>query len=321
MKMSNERQAMKKRLLHVLFLVTSLQPLRVSAEDFSVFADLLYWKASQQTSSTFATTVKDSGKVLDLEATNIDFGWKPGFRGGFLYNLDCDCWDTGLSWTYFPAKTSTQFFTPDQIVIPEFFSGFLSNNFFFGAKVDWKLALNMIDVEVGRTIDIDDSFAIRPSIGLKGGTIHQTIDCQWNAGFYTATEKVKNNFSGVGPSLGVDIKWNIISHLNLIGDFSTAFLWGNWKISDTYSRPSALFGLVTPTTITTSLNNSKLGTVMYKYRLGFEWIFEGRFPLTLQVGYEMQFWPNQLRMPTFQQLPVHGDLTLQGGTCQIRIDL
>ena len=98
-------------------------------------------------------------------------------------------------------------------------------------------------------------------------------------------------------------------------------MWGNWKVSDMYNRPGALLGIITPTTITTDLNDAKLGTLMFNYFLGLEWFYRGRSDLSLQLGYEMQFWPNQVRLTMFQQLPTHGDLTLQGATCRIHINL
>lgn len=314
---------MKKLLTQILFLMISLHSWNARAEGTTVFADFLVWQASQQTSSTWASVISssNSNKRVDFDATNVNFGWKNGFRGGFLHELQPECWTTGLSWTYFPTKATTGFSIGDQIVTPEFFSSFVSGNIFTGANLKWKLTMNMVDFELGRILDISETFAIRPLIGIKGGSINQKVNCQWNAaGFYTATEKLKHNFSGVGPNFGIESKWKFYNNLSLFGDFSTALMWGRWKVSDTYSRPAALFGLVTPTTITTSLNNSKLGTLMYRCRLGLEWKHERKLCLTFQLGYELQFWANQLRMPTFQQLPVHGDLTVQGATCQLRID-
>lgn len=60
---------------------------------------------------------------------------------------------------------------------------------------------------------------------------------------------------------------------------------------------------------------------MASYFLGFEWRFQAKALVTLRAGYEMQFWSNQLRLPIFQALPIHGDLTLQGGTCGIHINI
>lgn len=312
---------MKRLLVHILFLL-SLQPLNVAAADLSIFGDLLVWHASEQTSASWANVVSlPTNRIVDFDATDINFNWDLGFRGGFIYEPKHSLEDTRLYWTTFRTKANSSLFMAEQLVIPEFFSGFLSGNVFFGGDLSWQLIMNMVDLDVGRKINIGKYVSIRPAIGIKGGTINQTINCNWDAAVYTSTEKVTNNFSGLGPSFGIDSKWHVYKNFNLLGNFSTALMWGKWKINDTYSRPSALLGVITPTTITTSLNDSKLGTIMLDYFLGLEWTYYGKAIIAVQVGYEMQFWVNQLRIPTFQQLPVHGDLTLQGGTCHIRIDL
>lgn len=321
MNMNTQLNMMIKQLIFILFILISLLFNPIAAKGLSPFAELLVLHASQETSSNWATVISGANRTLDFDATNINFHWSPGFRGGFQYESPCSSWDTKFYWTYFQTKKSNGFSIADQIIIPEFFSGFLSGNFFFGANINWQLVINTLDFELGRKFNISESISLRPSIGLKAATINQAILSRWNAGIYTATEHVKHNYSGVGPCLGIETQWNIYHTLSLFGDFSTAFLYGNWKVVDTYSRPEALGGLVTPTTITTSLNNTKLGTSLFKYRLGLQWIYEATFLLTLRLGYELQYWPNQVRLLTFQQLPTHGGLTLQGGTCQICIDL
>ena len=67
------------------------------------------------------------------------------------------------------------------------------------------------------------------------------------------------------------------------------------------------------------MKDSCLGTPVIRYFLGLEWEREGCVMITGRVGYELQWWANQQRMTTFQQLPMHGDLTLQGLTCGISV--
>lgn len=311
---------MKKLHIKILFLLASIFSTCANAVEFSAFADLLVWHASQQTCSTWANIVsKPANNTVDFDATNVNFGWNPGFRGGLAYLDQSTILDSSLYWTHYSANTSNSHAIAEQLLLPEFFSGFLSGNYFFGGTIDWKLLMNMLDLEVGRKFSIGKSVSIRPKIGIKGGTIKQTANCAWKADIYTATEQVIHNFTGVGPTFGIDSNWNIFRSFNLIGNFATTFMYGNWKLNDVYIRPRA--GLITPTTITTSLNQTQLGTLMFDYFMGLEWKFNGKANVSLQVGYEMQYWANQLRLPTFQQLPVHGDLTLQGGTCHIRIEL
>lgn len=299
-------------------------PLSAAAEGCVAIADLLVWQASQEANSTWATFVKETNaKTIDLDATNIGFDHNLGFRGGFLYEPKTQQpwgnWDTEFLWTYFYTSTTNNFNIGRQIVLPEFFSGFVSGNIFFGADINWRISMNMFDLKFGHTFKPTKSFTIRPAFGIKGGTIYQSINCQWLADIYTSHETVKNDFVGVGPSFTVDTNWNIYKRCGLFANLSTAFMYGRWRINDTYIRPNALG--VTATTITTKLDTTQLGTMMFDYILGVEWRYAGRSNFVIQIGYEMQVWINQLRIPTFQQLPVSGDLTLQGGTCRIRIEL
>ena len=84
------------------------------------------------------------------------------------------------------------------------------------------------------------------------------------------TFNVTNNFTGVGPSFGLNAKWNAFKNFNLIGDVSTALMYGRWNESDIYNRPAAVFGVIPAATIFTSMNQSKLGTLMMDYYLGLQ---------------------------------------------------
>lgn len=285
-----------------------------------MYGNLLVWHASEETASTWASAITSlDNKVNRFDAVNIRFGWKPGFRVGIGYESD-NCWDVQANFTYFATAKSTGISYDDDILLPEFFNGFLSGNFFFSASLNWKLLMNMFDLEVGRRFIITPHLIIRPSIGLKGGLINQKIHSLWDAQIYTATEDVRNNFHGVGPSFRIIGEWDVYKRLTLIGNFSTALIWGNWHINDIYQRPEALSGLVTPTIIASNIKNSMLGVPAFTCFLGLKWTREAMICTTIQIGYEMQWWVNQLRLPTFQQLPVHGDLTLQGGVFGICLD-
>lgn len=319
---------MKKLLIYILGLLMSLQPLSAGAREVSPFAHLLVWQASEESSAFWANVTSEPvSNTLIFSPKNVNFEWDRGFRAGFLYEPECYFWDTKLYWTYYPTNKNMNVPLGAELVTPEFFSGFLSQDvtklqgIYLGANLNWQLIMNTIDLEASHKVILGKSLIIRPSIGIKGASINQTIHANWNALVYVATEKVENNFLGAGPSFGIAGDWNLYGPLNLIGNFSTAFLWGRWNVNDTYKRPSALFGLVTPTTINTSMKRSMFGTLMLDYFVGLEWRHSGRSHVTLQLGYEMQYWANQLRLPTFQQLPLHGDLTLQGGTCGIYVDL
>jgi hypothetical protein len=313
---------MKKNILSFFCSFMGMMSFSAYAGDVSFFADLLQWHASEETASIWSSQITEpQPNETVFTPKNVDFDWNQGVRMGFLYHPTTQFWDTSLAWTHYSTDYTLNNPVGDQIVTPEFFSGFLSGNLFFGANLDWQLQMNQIDLSLSHAFNIGKSFQVRPSMGIKSAWIDQTIKNKWYADVYTSTEKVENNFYGVGPSAGIDVNWTVYKNVSLLSDLSTAFLFGHWDVKDTYKRPSALNNLVTPTTITTRMSDAQLGTPMLDYFLGFQWRHEGRAEVGVKLGYEMQFWSNQLRAVTFQQLPMHGDLTLQGATCGIYVQV
>jgi len=319
---SKEKCAMKKFHIYLLLLLFSMQPLSAAAKGTTAYAEALVWTISEQPASIWGgvTTLGSTGKISSLTGSNIAFDWNTGFRAGLFYEPESSFWDSKLSWTYYPTTKSMIVPVGGHVLASDFFSGFLSNDIFFGADINWQLAMNMFDLQASHMFNLTRSISIRPSVGIMGGTINQTVNIDWNAIIYTSTERVTNNFFGVGPSFGIDAKWNVYQNFSLAGNLAAAFMWGKWNNNDVYHRPAAFFGIIKPTTITTTLNNSELGTLMLDYFMGLEWFFKGRSQVNLKLGYEMQYWANQLRMTSFQILPLRGDLTLQGATCGISID-
>jgi hypothetical protein len=90
-------------------------------------------------------------------------------------------------------------------------------------------------------------------------------------------------------------------------------MWGHWKVTDVYTNST--------TKIPVTVDMPSLGSLMLRGFLGIGWdAHTSRNRFAIKLGYEMQIWFNQLRIPSLQQLPVHGDLTLQGGTLNARFD-
>lgn len=322
---------MKKRHLIVYIFLSFFSCLSAATGEVTLFEDFIYWHASQETTSPWAyiqtiqipTPPHPSNTYTE---PNVHFDWSPGLKIGIQYEQP-HFFDTKLYWTYFSTKTGESVTAaPNEIILPEFFNGFTSLSVYNAAQLNWRLILNMVDAEIGHKFIPVDTLSIRPFIGVKGGTINQSIYSSWqenelNTTIYSATEHLKNNFLGIGPSVGIDTVWHLYKSINIRSDFSTAILWGRWNIKDTFHRPQALLGLIPETTISSDMNNSMLGTFMARGFMGLEWVFKAKALVTIKAGYEMQFWSNQLRLPVFQALPIHGDLTLQGAICGILINL
>ncbi|MGC4006012.1 MAG: Lpg1974 family pore-forming outer membrane protein [Pirellulales bacterium] len=154
---------------------------------------------------------------------------------------------------------------------------------------------------------------------MKGAVIDQTIRARWSDPLLgiSAEENVDHDYWGLGPSFGVGFRYGVpeIEGLSVVGSFSAALLYGRWNVEDAYRRTDGQPPLFAFDAFTTRLNDSALGTPTLTYFLGIEWTRPGAIATTFNAGFESQWWANQQRLPTFQQLPMHGDLTLQGLTC------
>lgn len=317
----NFKNDMKRTYIYYLLLLyLGLHSIVAGAASVQPFAQLLAWRAAES-NACWATTFTSSGNTTHVTQSNLNFNTRVGVKAGLLY-APGDCfWDTKFYWTYLPTSATKNIPVGDKVITSLFFSGsfFISEDLFFGARANWDLVMNMFDLEASHHFKPTQTLTFTPKIGLKAGSINQDINIVWNAVLYKATENVTNHFNGLGPSFGLETKLNFYKELSLFADISTAFMYGRWNVTDTYHRPSIL-GVIAPTTITTRMNHAKLGTLMMDYFLGLEWLHQGRSCITLQLGYEMQYWANQLRFVAVQQLPTLGDLTLQGGTCGLSID-
>ena len=292
------------------------------AQSVTPFCDLLYWHASEEASAVWSDVVPIT--LSSFSAETLHFDWSPGFRVGLSTQVDPDAWDVKLYWTNF--RTSQQSTAGGlALVTPEFFSGFVGGHdcFFNVATIDWALNYNTIDLELGRKIAIGQSAWIRPSMGIKAAIIKQDIHTGLTEFLpdITAEENVAHDFWGLGPSFGVNGAWTLpkCNNLSLVGSFAGDFLFGQWNVSDSYVRTddNAWFGKYH--SYDTSMKSSSLGVPTLRGFFGLQWTHQGKIAVTAQAGYEMQWWANQQRLLMFQQLPMHGDLTLEGLTCGVSI--
>ena len=320
---------MKKQLYYLFAVIISLLSTSVfsesliedaSTQKIEPFVDLLIWHAAE-TNASWGTTIAFPGNAIDIVQSTPNFSTKPGIRGGLLYSPNDHTVDTKLYYTYYSTKSNNAISPGLKIVSSLFFSGsyFISGDLFFGGASNWSLMMNMLDFELSHAFHPSNALTLTPKIGLKGATIDQAIQLNWNAILYQATEKLNNNFTGVGPSYGVNANWNFYKELSLVGDISSALMYGSWRDNDTYTRPAS--SVTTPTIIKSSSGIQKLGTMMMDYYLGLEWHHHGKSDVAIRLGYEMQYWPNQLRLVAVQQLPTFGDLTFQGIACNFTIAL
>ncbi len=287
------------------------------------FVNALLWRASETVDWAF--TLSTSGDLTESVYKTIAFDWDPGFRVGLGYNMLHDEWDTQMAYTWYQAEAKDQ--AGGAVT-----SGFLAARLsllepFHRGKVSFQIHYNMFDWDLGRSFSVSRYLTLRPFIGAKAGWIDQAIRAKWatpdfgGLGFvFSASESVKNNFRGGGPKGGLNGKWILGkagSHsFSLIGNFSGAYLWGNWTLQDEFID-------VFHTRISIPMANRNFGALLLQALMGLGWEFDfdkNRSHFALRAGYEIEDWLNHFQVFTDISGAQNTDLFLQGMSLDLRLD-
>jgi len=284
-----------------------------------VFADALYWYTSETVDWAF--TLSSTPNTVKASYKTFTFDWKPGFRVGLGYNMNSNLWDTTLSYTWFRSKANDE---THGSVTPAFLAARLSllEPFAFGiASLD--INYNMFDFQFGRNICACKGLLLKPTLGVRGGWIDQTINSSWERdifGTHTATEDLKQHFQCGGPSGGVTLKWctetTQFHRFSLIGQFTSDFLWGHWSITDQFT--DNLFF----TEIEVKTLDRNFGCFVLRGFLGAEWSWLNccHTPfINIRLGYEMENWFNQFQIFSDASGSQNNNLILQGANFCLQV--
>lgn len=306
---------------------------------FDAFASFLFWTAREIGADCWAEVITTNGSVSSNDLIALNFGWDPGFKIGLGYGMDYDQWDTQAYFTWFHTHSKDRIASEPGTVHSAFMGNFwvsnpegagLSGPSYQFASIDWAIQFNMFDWELGRNFWVSQSLALRPFLAAKGGWIHQLIRSTWQNPTFTGLsdpipfsigkETVENNFWGIGPAAGVNMQWNLAAFthhsLYLFGDFSGALMWGHWSFGDVFNNDAQEEVRVT-------VKDVNGGATMVRSFMGLEWRSEfdqKQYQFSTKLGYEAQFWLDQLQFYSFIGGTLNNALTLQGGTVEFSLD-
>ena len=187
--------------------------------------------------------------LVDASFVNPDFKWDFGFKVGLGYNTTCDGWDFGVEWTWYRGKANntSESETSDNTTILPIWSAFAPKQgltlYASDVESNWKLELNMIDIELGREFWTSKYLTMRPFVGLRIAYIDQTFQIDHKGGSWTSNSSAKgsqntannyvsinNDFHGVGVRGGFDTLWNLGCGWGIYGNIAYSILYGRFDI-------------------------------------------------------------------------------------------
>lgn len=273
----------------------------LSAHAANVFVEPLYWQADEEIDWAYTNNLNASNQQVAYQTSTYDTA--PGIRLGF--GLDGK-YENEFYFTHF--KTDTNESATGNLV-----SGFLgatagkpSNDFTYDAgQFDADIDYNMLEWDLGKSFNVNSFLTIKPVIGLAGGTINQDMEGDFQ-GSIDSVEKIKNDFTGIGPKAGVKAIVTLLNKkqtkVNFDATFTSYYLWGNWDLSDKYTDN-------TGRAINVDLDDKDMGSLGLQAIVGFE--LEHK-QLSATLGYEMNTWFNQLQIFDDATGSHDNNLVLQG---------
>lgn len=323
--------------------VYSLQSVNQSTNQSIVaFFDLLMWQAREVSDDNWGQTLTPSDINGQINFLDVPFKSHPGFRVGLGYDNKDNPFDIQLYYTGYKTRGINRADVNSGEIHSAFSGNFYANNlagdgisgpYYHHAGINWDILYNTVDLEVGRKAKIGQVLDLHPFIGLKGGSINQTLHTYWQdpfkpttlssptpvpiTTFSSATETLKNNFWGIGPSMGLGSTWHLYMtperSFNLVGNISGAILWGHWKFSDVYRNN-------TPLSISIMNEPATSAAPMAKGYLGLEWTNQfNHANVSVRLGYEEQIWFNQIQYYIFEMGRANDSLALYGGVLDFSI--
>jgi hypothetical protein len=306
--------------------------------------EYLYWEIQED--QLYPVIFSDQTVVNRINENNFElknqkFEYTSGFRAALGYNFNYEKYNVNLAWTRIHPSTTTRYSASGtkELIFISFFDQTDADVSKAGSLVSrWQVNYDILDLELGRTYAVGRRFVLRPDIGLKGGWIHQLQKMKSNDVFLgqpvdeivQGSVNRRNDFHGIGPLLGIDLRYGLGCHLGLFSVLSGALLYGNFDLktkfflSNTSNNGVAGLG----PSIVTIKNSGKHLSPTVQILLGGDWssYFNQTYCVRFGAAYEVQYWWNQMRSDNsitqllFVNTPAGGDLMIHGLTLQANVD-
>ncbi|MBS0648243.1 MAG: hypothetical protein JSS10_03350 [Verrucomicrobia bacterium] len=280
--------------------------------------------------------------------------WDFGCRVGAGYRFYYDRWDVALVWTHFdhgdtkkthidPSK-ETLFVTrthpdatnpdgPDNtpILIPYYAEK---------ARAKWDLDYDTLDLNLSRACKLNRYTMITPMVSVRAARINQDFDVKYynlsmstffapDFGGTAKEEKVDidNNFLGIGPRIGLNLRFLFNQHWSLYANGSGSLLWSLFRTKTVETRRLDSGAKFPEVDMKDSIHDLAFNADL---SVGIQWdqsFCDDKYRLQLGLGWEQLIWIDQNQMVHFTNFRTkgifskdHGDLSLSGIRFGARFD-
>ena len=212
--------------------------------DLYVTADYLFWQPLQDNLELCIENENAAILPLNGKIKKMDFKYKSGFKAGLGLSSDCDNWDAYGQYTWFGGRHSAHaaasvdknknvtgnllplWGTIDNLLIPT-------------ADGMWRLRLQFVDANLGRSYYVGTNLTFRPYFGLRSAWINQKYKATYHLNANASFQVRETTRSwGIGPEAGLLTHWILGGGFRLIGSVETDLLYTNYKLRIKEQNPA-----------------------------------------------------------------------------------
>jgi len=216
-----------------------------------ITGEALYWKARESGLGYSIESSDDNPDVVHGSVRNPKTRFEWGFRVGLGYAMPHDGWDVYLNYTWFRSKKRDCDDDCDDCCarcgvethFPTWYvpcDGTVQCPVITDACGEWRLGLQMLDLELGREFFVSKWLTVRPHIGFRGAIINQKYEVEYAgqvsgrqhfvpSGFEVEHD-MRNKFTGGGLRGGLDTQWYFARDWSFYGKLALSILLGKLKV-------------------------------------------------------------------------------------------
>lgn len=318
-------------------LINSYNPAVKDGVNVWIDVDVLYWKPWER--ALVATNKKSDVFITDdftqAPVIHPHFDWSLGYRLNSGYLLPSNHWDVEGSWTHFISHVSQHRSSHGSAFLGMFpiwslAEDVIAGDYVFESNLKWKLTVNILDLQFGRYLNACQWLDIKPFFGLSSAWIKQHMDVVYEGGMFligilqpgtslngTDLIKMKNNYWGIGPRVGIAPRFILGKGFSLNTNAAIAGLYGFFEVKqrETYLD-------VTRFSSHRHLNRFRW---IADFAAGVEWkwlLQNEQYALTFKTDWEYYIFLHQfeLKRDHFHLVSGNRNLYLQGVTFSVRFD-
>ena len=184
--------------------------------DFFISGSFTYWQPTQENMQLGVVSEATNEDLVHGKAADLDFDYKPGFKVGLGMNFGYDQWDSYMEYTWFRGTDHVNKNLNETNLLPAWqIPDFLNPHYASGSE-KWKLTMDLVDWDLGRSYFVGKKLCFRPFVGLRFARIDQKVDVDYTNTSSSAqliwpstSIDQKSNSWGIGPRLGLCSDWRL----------------------------------------------------------------------------------------------------------------